>query len=275
MPRYRRYQRSRSHRLTAGQQAARRHIEEARQFEREMGGTVSDVKKYFFGLNNTQLDAIFAAYSSKYGASKEEYARYAFSRWKSGSTKMSGLVAKRLFEFLPPRMPIATKLELAGNVWHHFGTSSSRNYTVGPNADPHLVIDRIRERLTKVIQDYNIPENVKNRFDWLAGGDISVKEHLLNHFRQMDKNIAADSLNEQLPVLQTQMRNHSGHTGSIHTKIQIHKHSVQIWIDPRLGAEFREGQPEKTASASGSTYGVMCFLVLAAIVAAIIYLSHR
>jgi hypothetical protein len=172
-------------------------------------------------------------------------------------------------------MPIATKLELAGNVWRHFGTSSSRHYTVGPNADPHLVIDRIRETLTKVIQDYNIPENVKNRFDWLAGGDVSVKEHLLNYFRQMDKKIATDSLNDQLPVLQAQMRNHSGHTGSIHTKIQIHKHSVQIWIDPRLGAEFREGQPERKASTSSSTYGVIWFLVAAAVVVAIIYLSHR
>jgi len=240
-----------------------------------MGGTVSDVKKYFFGLNNTELNAVFAAYGGKYGASPEEYARKEFPRWKSGSTKMSGLVAKRLFEFLPPRMPLATKLELAGNVWRHFGTGSSRHYTVGPNANFHLVIDKIRETLTSAIQDYRIPDNVKNRFDWLAGGDVSVKEHLLNYFRQMDKQIATDSLNEQLPVLQAQMRNHSGHTGSIRTKIQIHKHSVQICIDPRLGAEFREGQPERKASTRGSAYGVIWFLVVAAVVAAIIYLSNR
>jgi hypothetical protein len=260
--------------LTAGQETARRHIEEARQFEGEMGGTVSDVKKYFFNLDNTELDAVFVAYGRKFGESPEDYARQKFPRWKSGSTKMSGLVAKKLFAFLPPRMPLFTKLELAGNVWHHFGTSSSRHYTVGPNADPHLVIDRIHETLTAVIHDYNIPENVKNRFDWLAGGDVSVKEHLLNYFRQMDKKIATDSLNEQLPVLQAQMRNHSSHTGSTHTKIQIHKHSIQIWIDPRLGSQFREGKPERKTSAS-STYGVIWFLILAAVVVAIIYFSHR
>src|SRR5262249_6358703 len=157
-------------------------------------------------------------------------------------TKMSGLVAKRLFEFLPPRMPLATKLELAGNVWRQFETGSSRPYTSGPNAQPHLGIDIIHATFTSVNQDYHIPERVKNRFDWLAGGDVYVKEHLLNYFRQMDKKIATDSLDAQLPVLQAQMRNHSGHTGSIHTTVQIHKHSVQIWIDPRLNAEFREGQ---------------------------------
>jgi hypothetical protein len=101
MPPSRRYYRRRSYASTAGQEAARRHIEEARQFEKEMGGTVSDVKQYFFSLHDTELNAVFAAYSRRYGASKEAYARQVFSRWKSGSTQMSGVVAKRLFDFLP------------------------------------------------------------------------------------------------------------------------------------------------------------------------------
>lgn len=273
MPR-RYYSNRYDYRSTAGQEAARRHIEEARQFEKEMGGTVSDVKTYFFGLGATELDAVFAAYGRKYGTSKEQYARQIFARWKSGSTQMSGLVAKRLFEFLPPRMPIATKIELAGNVWHHFGTSSSRHITVGPNADPELVIGKVRETLAAVIQDYNIPENVKNRFEWLAAGDVAVKERLLNYFRQMDKKLATDTLNQQLPVLQSQMRNHASHTRDIHTKIQVHKHSIQIWIDPRLDAQFRDGRPERKG-AVGRTPTVIWFLIVVAVIVLIIVLSHH
>lgn len=269
-----RYYRRRSHASIAGQQAARRHIEEARQFEKEMGGTVSDVKKYFFGLEDAELNAVFVAYSRQYGAPKEEYARQAFSKWKCGSTQMSGRVAKRLFDLLPPRMPIATKLELAGNVWRHFGTSSTHHFTIGPNADPNLVVGRIREMLRAKIQDYDIPENVKKRFDWLAAGDVSVKERLLNYFRQMDEKIATDSLNEQLPVLQAQMRNHSGDTGTVHTKIEVHKHSVQIWIDPRLDAQFREGPPELKRAASSAS-GVIWFLIVVAVIVAIVYLWHH
>jgi len=171
-------------------------------------------------------------------------------------------------------MPIATKLELAGNVWRHFGTTSTHHFTVGPNADTKLAMDRIHETLTAEIQDYNIPENVKYRFDWLAAGDVSVKEHLMNYFRQVDRKIATDSLNQQLPVLQAQMRDHSGHTGSLHTKIEIHKHSVQIWIDPRLDAQFRKGQPERKRSASRAS-GAMWFLIVVAVIVAIIYLSHH
>jgi hypothetical protein len=270
----RRY-RSRSYASTAGQEAARRHIEEAREFEKEMGGTVSDVKQYFFGLNDAELNPIFTVYSHSYGASKEEYARQAFSRWKSGSTKMSGLVAKRLFNLLPPRMPIAKKPQLAGNVWRHFGTASTHHFTVGPNADVKLIMDSVYETLNSVLQDYNIPQNVKNRFDWLAAGDVSVKEHLLNYFRQMDRKIAVDSLNVQLPILQAQMRDHSNHTGSIRTKIDIHKHSVEIWIDPRLDANFREGQPERKRTTSGAS-GVVWFLIAVGVIVAIIFFSrHR
>jgi hypothetical protein len=101
-----------------------------------------------------------------------------------------------------------------------------------------------------------------------------VKEHLLNYFRQMDRKIATDSLNEQLPVLQAQMRDHSGHTGSVHTTIDIHKHSVHMWIDPRLDTLFREGQPERK-QATGGTAGIIWFLIVVAVIGAIIYLLHH
>jgi len=55
-----------------------------------MGGTVSDVKKYFFSLDSAAIDAVFSAYGREYGALPEDYARQKFPRWKSGSTKMSG-----------------------------------------------------------------------------------------------------------------------------------------------------------------------------------------
>jgi hypothetical protein len=275
-----RHYRGRSYRghgraLTAGQEAARRHIEEAREFEREMGGTVSDVKRYFFGLSTTQLDEIFSAYGRSYNSSAEAYARQIFPKWKSGVTKMSGLVAKRLFDFLPPKMPIAVKLELAGNIWNHFGASSRHHFTVGPTADLNSVMDSVRAKLESVIQDYDVPQNVKDRFDWLAAGDVQVKERLLNHFRQMDRKIATDSLNEQLPILQAQMRDPSTYTKSIRTKIKIHKHSVEICIDPRLKASFREGPPDPTSPASGAAWFIAFVVIIVVITFVIILSAHH
>jgi hypothetical protein len=270
----RRYYRGRAYVATAGQKAARRHIEEGREFEKEMGGTVSDVKRYFFGLGDAELDEIFSTYGRHYGASAESYARQVFTKWRSGSTKMSGVVAKRLFAFLPRRMPSAIKLELAGNVWRHFGSGSTHYFTVGPSADASLVMSKIYDTLNSAIQDYNIPQNVKSRFDWLAAGDVSVKEQLLNYFKQMDKKVATESLQAQLPILQAQMRDHSNHTGSVNTKIKIHKHSVEIWIDPRLGEHFREGRPERTQTSTGGS-GMVWVLIATAVIITIILLSHH
>lgn len=271
----RRRYRSQIYAATAGKEAARLHIAEARAFEIEMGGTVSDVKRYFFSLREAELDEIFSAYGRSYGPSAESYARQVFARWKSGSIKMSGLVAKRLFSFLPPRMPIATKLELAGNVWRHFGTGSTHYFTVGPRADADIIMNKIHETIDVEIQNYNIPNDIKNRFDWLAAGDVSIKEKLLNHFREMDRKVALDSLHEQLPVLQAQMRDHSNRTGSIRTKIEIHKHSIEIWIDPGLDANFREGRPGRKPTAIDGSSLFWILMVVSAIIAIFLLSLHN
>jgi hypothetical protein len=143
---------------SAGQEAALRHIEEARAFSNEIGGTDADVKRYFFSLSGSTLDEIFLAYGKLNGKEAEQYARQTFQKWKSRSTQMSGLVVERLFNLLPPRMPTATKLELAGNIWRHFGPSSAHYFTVGPAADAKSVVDAISDKLNAAIQTYQIPD---------------------------------------------------------------------------------------------------------------------
>ncbi len=224
--------------------AALRHIKEARVFSLEMGGTDTDVKNYFFNLCGPALEEIFVAYGQINGADTEQYARETFPKWKSGSTKMSGLVAQRLFALLPPRMPLATKLELAGNLWQKLGPSSGQSFTVGPVADASAVIRTIQGKLAEVIQSYQIPDNVRKRFDWLSSGDITVKEKLCNHFRQLEWQLVITKLNLELPLLQRQMRDYGAQTTSAYTKLQINRHSAEIWIDQRLGNKFREGYPE-------------------------------
>src|SRR5262249_8627068 len=230
-------------RYDAGREAARRHIEEAKAFSREIGGTDTDVKQYFFSLTGNQLNDIFREYGEKYGGKSEEYARLTFSRWRTGATKMSGTVAKRLFDLLPPRMPLAKKYELAQNVWKHFGPSSSHHYTVGPNANVSTVATLIAEKLDKVVLEYGVPETLQNRFRWLAAGDVRLQEQLLNHFRQLQKTLAVEKIQYELPVLQQQMHEYGGITFRARSTIQIHRHNISVWIDKRLGNEIRESAP--------------------------------
>ncbi len=246
----------------AGQEAARRHIKEAKDFTAELGGTDQDVKAYFFGLSGSDLDVILSAYGAEFGKSAESYAREALPKWRSGAKKMSGLVAKRLFGFLPARMPLGKKYELAENIWKHFGPSSSHTLTVGPTADVGAVAKLVADKLDGDVTTYSVPENVGNRFKWLSDGDIGIHEQMLNHFRQQEKQLAVSKVTAELPILQRQMCDTSVHTHKASTTIQIHKHTISIHLDKSLGDRVVEGYRGKGGSGSGGTIWIWIAIIV-------------
>ena len=254
---YRRYGGgSRYGRRDYGREAALRHISEAHSFSHSIGGTDRDVKQYFFSLSGQELERIFLAYGKAYGQQAEVYARKIFDDWKTGSTQMSGKVAERLFNLLPPRMPISKKLELAGNIWVHYSPKSSHRFTVGPLTDIEVIMTTVRDRVESAIQSYDIPDQLRNRFEWLSAGDVKVKEQLLNHFREAERKLALTTLSEQMPILQRQMRENGQQTTSLRTKMSIHRHEFEVSIDRRLGEGFHEGPPKYSGS-SESGWGCL------------------
>lgn len=220
-----------------GQQAARNHVYEAKKFSEELGGHDEDVKAYFFRLPEYELDSILREYGQMPGSSPvaEQYARETFHKWKAGTTKMSGLVARRLFSLLPKRMPLALKYELAGNIWRHFGPASSHAYVIGVNTPVENVVTTVVGVLDQVVTSYSVPSNVTARFDWLADGDVAIKEQLLNYFRQQEKALAVEKVRLEIPVLQKQLRDHPNVTSLVRSVLQVHKHQIAIRV--RKGSE--------------------------------------
>ena len=149
-------------------EAARRHVREAEEFSREIGGTDADLKAYFFSLPQSELNALLMEYGQRYGRVAEEYARETFSTWKSGGRRMSGLVAKRLFSLLPKRMPLSLKYELAGNVWQHFGPSSSHAFVVGVDTPVDEIAATVAQTLESTVTSYskNVSESSSTEPKW-------------------------------------------------------------------------------------------------------------
>jgi hypothetical protein len=260
---YRRYGRgSRYGRRNYGREAALQHISEAHSFSHSIGGTDRDVKQYFFSLSGQELERIFFAYGKAYGDQAEAYARKIFYDWKSGSRQMSGKVAERLFNLLPPVMPLSKKLELAGKIWDYYNPKSLHHFTVGPLTDIEVIMTAVRDRVESAIQSHNVPDQLRNRFEWLSGGDVQVKEQLLNHFREEERKLALITLNEQMPILQRQMRENTQQTISLRTKMSVHRHEFEVWIDRRLRDGFHEGPPRYRDS-SESGWGCLIISVLA------------
>lgn len=254
----------RSRRYRSGSEEARRHIREAEAFSRQMGGTDEDVKQYFFSLGNQQLEPILIEYGKRHGSDAELYARETLPKWRSGMVRMSGMVARRLFSLLPPRMPLRDKYQLAEGVWRHFGPSSRHEFTIGPHTDVEAIASRVSEKLDERVIRFSVPENVRNRFDWLAADDVQLAEQLLNHFRLAQKQLAVAKVSADVATLQRHAKERDGVAVSAHSEIRIDKHRVDVWLDESMDAELVEGRPAAPATAPDSgSWGCAIFVLLA------------
>lgn len=225
------------------------HIHAAENLSRELGGTDRDVKQYFFSLSDQQLDSILREYQAKYGAQAANYARATMAKWKTGAVTMSGMVAERLYNLLPPRMPLQDKLKLTESLWHHVGPASSKTIYVSPDADINTVEKVVREYFTTHAVSYEIPTSMETRFNWLAQGDVSVKQQLLNHFRALEKDLLTRALQTQLPLLQAQFSNHAAMTTGAAQVLCVGKHELRIEVNPRVtGVSETRPPPPRSAA---------------------------
>ena len=82
----------------------------------ELGSSLDDVKKYFFGLKRHELQPILHSYGQKYGEGARYYAEKTIEKWKSNRVQMAGQTAERLFTLLPLHMPLEIKYRLVENL---------------------------------------------------------------------------------------------------------------------------------------------------------------
>jgi hypothetical protein len=246
---------SRGYSYNYGRERARQHIEDARRLSAELGGTDRDVKVYFFSLSHFELYAILNEYEQRHGRAAREYADVTIPKWRSGSVTMSGTVAERLFSLLPPRMPLSAKYQLTENLWKAVGPSSKKRLRVGLDANLEVILAAAREHIEEVVTNYRVPENLQRRFDWLAAGDVSVKQQLLNHVRQMEKAHIVEGARLQLPVMLEHLKSESGsYTHKLAQTLKVGKHELEILPDRNFsGVALEEwSRPSRLVSSSGS-----------------------
>jgi len=228
-----------------GYERARQHIEDAKRLSQELGGTDVDVKEYFFSLPTNQLNNILIEYGERFGAQPEEYARNTMPRWKNGTVKMSGTVAERLFKLLPPRMQISQKYKLTESLWSHFGPRSKKTLRIGLNADIELALAEIYRHIEKVVEAHNIPKEMETRFEWLAAGDVNVKQLLLNNLREAEKRLVSEGAKLQLPVMIEHLKSNAGVlTHRMTQTLKIGNHELELPIDREFeGVALEEWKP--------------------------------
>ena len=240
------------YRRSFGHERALEHIRQAEKLSDELGGTDKDVKAYFFSLGASDLSRVFAEYERLHGREARDYAEITMPNWKSGRVQMSGMVAERLFNLLPRYMPLEQKYKLTESLWRNVGPMSHRTLYVNPSVAPDDVIALVKEHLERDVLSYTIPEQMEKRFKWLSQGDVDTKQKLLNFLRSKERELAAESLRINVPLLAEHLRSAQGsHTHHLAHKIQIGKNQIVVTLTSKVEG-ITESAPPAPASASGT-----------------------
>ena len=237
--RYRGYHPSRS----IGHEKALAHIAAANRLTAELGGMDRIVKSYFFNLPPRELSAVLDEYEQKHGPSKRKYAERILPYWRSGKRRMGGENAGRLFDLLPPRMPLALKYQVVEGLWKHVGPSSKHRIRVGLHASLEQVVEAARAKIAEFVVHYKIPDEIERRFDWLSAGDVSIKQMLLGHIQEIEKSIVVEAIRAQVPVMLEHLRSARAHTGRLAQTVRVGKHELELLMDETIHGVQIEGDP--------------------------------
>ena len=266
----------------SGRDAAIQHIEEAKALSRELGGTDKDVKQWFFNLPSKDLNRILAKYEASYGSKAAQYARETMPAWRSGKRKMSGLVAERLYQLLPPIMPIETKFRLVESLWHHVGPKKKRLVKAGPDTAQQDVLNAVTREVKSLTTNWTFPEQMQNRFKWLSADDTNTYQRLLSHIKEQERALGESVLQKQIPILKAKFDNELlENTSRLSYIIEVGNQSVELRMTSNIRTiSVEDWHPEKSNShvggieTSGTDSEIPWWIWVAGVIALLLFFSQ-
>ena len=154
------------------------HASQLQRQARELGGIDDDVRNAFLGLTKSQLHDFFFHYERRYGASARSYAKQAFLRWQSGTTRMSAQTTERLLQILPPFLGVGVKYELLRKLREKYRQPETHTIEV-TTFNYRGILDPLVERLIAKAYSVNLPAELEQRLGWLSSSDTSAAKSLM------------------------------------------------------------------------------------------------
>jgi hypothetical protein len=169
----------------------------------------------------------------------------------------------RLFELLPPRMPLVAKYRLIESLWQHVGPSSKKRIRIGLHAEFEQVVATVRDHVDAVVTHYRIPDQLERRFTWLSAGDAGVKQDLLNHLQKMERDLAVQSALMTVPVLMEHLKaDASNQTHRVAQILRIGKHELEVLFDRNATGVTLQEPIATTAKLSKNAVGRYWWLLI-------------
>ncbi|WCP84168.1 hypothetical protein PQE20_27065 (plasmid) [Vibrio harveyi] len=242
---------------------AMRHIEEAKVLTKQLGGTDQDVKAWFFNLTGITFENIMQEYKQLHGIKAYDYAIQTIPSWRSGQRQMSGMVAERLFNLIPKHMPLEDKFKLVDSLWKFTTVSKKMLIRANKSTEINELVALLQNEVNRIETDWEIPDNLSNRFVWLAGDDSTTYQKLLSHIVDQERQLIAAMLPYQVTELLSHYHNEWSETSNYfsHT-VEVGKHTVEVRITDQAN-ELTVGQWYAHVKPYTSTKGSGCLGILA------------
>ena len=179
--RYRRYNRYRHSKAAA-------HIAERQRLSSTFGGIDQDIERIFLDLPSHTLEAVFFRYGKLAGSQAESYARATFHKWKQGSVQMSGVVAERLLNLVPPVLDAGKRFDLVKKLRAKHFIKAEHYFTAAPQDWREKLIPLINQVVAEG-SVFRLPPEIVARVCWLADGDSVAAQALLAAVDQEEASI--------------------------------------------------------------------------------------
>jgi hypothetical protein len=122
---------------------------------------------------------------------------------------------------------------------------------VGLDATTDEILDKIMQHIEGVVVHYRIPENLEKRFDWLAAGDVHVKQDLLGYLKHTERSLVVDGARLQLPIMLEHLRSEQGqNTHRLAQVLKIGKHELEVSLERTFSGVALVDPPSRFASVS-------------------------
>jgi hypothetical protein len=234
------------------------HANKRSQLSYLFAGIDKDIESIFLNLDKNSLEHIFCQYGKEYGNNAERYARNTFPKWKQGVTKLSGQTAERLLNLLPPFLSQAKRYELVKKLREYYMNKRHSNQSVTTSQehwkqDLLPVINTVVERSN----NFALPEELKMRATWLAGGDAEGANKILTSVEQEEARLRTAYLDVEFKRIEhyvniVENTQSVSHTivlpqGKIHVTIQQKKKPFinRVFGGRKMGNDNRELVPRE------------------------------
>jgi hypothetical protein len=144
-------------------------------------------------------------------------------------------------------------------LWEFCGAPSKLELYVGPEVSKQELLARIQVHFDKEINGHKISETIKNRFKWLSGKDVQLKEDLLNHYQSLEKECLRKGLEQRIPSLLKSLVQREGSASAFNQKTSFGRHVVFVEVSPQYEG-ISESKPYVSSTESESVFG-WCILI--------------